>query len=88
MIFRNIVGCRIIDESHISEFWNTYSEPNGWLWEVNDGGWLALERNRETFDPPHISLREFFIVGNYCINVLSPDYPEITDLGTDPERPG
>ena len=85
VVFRDVIGYRVIDEREITEFWNDYSEPNGWLWEVLSGGWLSLERTRKNFNPLGLELREFFVVDNYCINVLCPETPTILDLGTDPE---
>src|SRR5262249_27626318 len=55
VIFRDPVGFRVLDERDLCEFWNAYSEPNGWLYEVHEGGWLELERKRELFNS-----RDFF----------------------------
>jgi len=84
LIFRDIVAFRVIDEREITEFWNTYSEPNGWLWEVTEDGYLALERQRDSFNILDLSLREHFVVCNYCVNVLSLDPPEFFSLGSTP----
>src|SRR5690606_6455845 len=53
VVFRQPVGFRVMDEMDITEYWNTYSEPHGWLWEVVSGGWLDLERRRPTFWRAH-----------------------------------
>ena len=86
VIFRRPVGFRILDVRDLTEFWNTYSEPNGWLWEVTDGGWLALESLRARF--PHDfygeRLREFFVVDGKCVSVLCMAPPEIVDIGSSP----
>jgi hypothetical protein len=82
--FHDVVGFRVLDERELAEFWNTYSEPNGWLWEVTDGGWLTLERKRVSFNSMGLHLREFLIVDNYCVNILCKNPPELKDLGTDP----
>ncbi|BDU08023.1 hypothetical protein FMUBM48_42860 [Nocardia cyriacigeorgica] len=85
VVFRQPVGFRVMDEMDITEYWNTYSEPHGWLWEVVSGGWLDLERRRPTFWRAHEDgIREFFLVDDQCVNVLCWDTPEIIDLGTDP----
>ena len=86
IVFREVIGYRVIDEREITEFWNDYSEPNGWLWEVLDGGWLSLERSRVRFNPLQLALREFFVVDNYCVNVLCAEPPELHDLGSNPEQ--
>ncbi|MEV0708218.1 hypothetical protein [Nocardia aurea] len=49
VVFRQPMGFRVFDEADLTEYWNTYSEPHGWLWEVLRGGWLELERQRSTF---------------------------------------
>ena len=84
LIFRDVVAFRVIDEREITEFWNTYSAPNGWLWEVAEGGYLTLERQRDSFNVLDLSLREHFVVCNYCVNVLSCDRPEFVSLGRTP----
>lgn len=91
VVFRNVAGFRLLDEGALLEFWNEYSEPNGWLWEVKKGGWLDLERTRPAAgywlglvsSPP---LREFFLVDDLCVNVLCAQPPEILDLGKDPPQ--
>lgn len=85
VVFRRPVGFRVMDEQDLTEYWNTYSEPNGWLWEVMGGGWLDLERRRPSFwRAQEGGIREFFLVDESCLNVLCWDPPEIIDLGTDP----
>ena len=84
LIFRDVVAFRVIDERELTEFWNAYSEPNGWLWEVTEGGYLALERQRDSFNILDLKLREHFVVCNYCVNVLSSDSPEFLSLGCTP----
>jgi hypothetical protein len=85
--FRNTVGFRVLDERDLTEFWNTYSEPNGWLYEVEAGGWLELERTRPRFDAPQFygRVREYFIVDDKCISVLSNEAPQIVDVREESE---
>lgn len=87
LVFRRPAGFRVLDERDLCEFWPVYSEPNGWLWEVLRGGWMDLERERPLFNSHefHSNLREFLIVGDRCISVLSSTYPELEDLGADPQ---
>lgn len=82
VIFHDVRGLRILDESDLTEFWNTYSEPNGWLWEVKSGGWYDLERTRSTFLSQHMiaGLREFFIADDTCISVLCTSPPELVNF--------
>ena len=88
VVFEWPVWFRMLDERDLCEFWNTYSEPNGWLWEVEQGGWLELESQREFFNSPSLfkGLREFFIADDQCISILAMQPPKIEDLGADPEH--
>lgn len=79
--FDEVDAFRFIDEGQVTEFWNSYSTSNGWLWLVQSGGWLELESLRDTFWLPEAPgpLREYLIVGNTCAFVLSrysPKFPE------------
>ncbi len=87
VIFRKVIGFRVLDERDLCEFWNTYSEPTGWLYEVEEGGWLELESKRELFNSPVFcpELKEYFLVDDKCVSVLSAEPPEILDLGIDPK---
>ena len=72
--FESPEGVRVLDEGQLCEFWNQHSSPNGWLWQVLDGGWLALERQRDQFyleDMTPGTLLEFFIVADQCVSVLT-----------------
>lgn len=86
LIFRDVLGFRVLDERDLTEFWNAYSEPNGWLWEVQSGGWQDLERKRATFNSHELipGLREFLVVDDQCVSVLCRRPPELIDLGADP----
>lgn len=89
VVFRSPAGFRVLDERDLCEFWITYSEPNGWLYEVEEGGWLELESHRSNFSSPSMlnDLKEWLVVDDMCISVLSVQPPDIVDLGTDPEQP-
>lgn len=84
--FRDVVGFRVLDERELCEFWNEHSTPNGWLWEVHEGGWLALERTRPSFDSLRLPLREWLLVDDRCIGVLAMTPPEVRELGADRAR--
>ena len=88
VIFKDPVGFRVLDERDLLEFWPTYSEPNGWLYEVESGGWIELEMMRDglvskSFMP---KIKEYFLVDDKCISVICIEPPEIHDLGRDPTR--
>lgn len=86
VVFRGVVGFRVLDDRDLCEFWNRFSEPNGWLWEVRSGGWGDLERTRPSFNSHELvqGLREFLIADNTCVSVLCTATPEIVDFGTAP----
>ena len=86
--FAQPVGFRVLDERDLCEFWEHYHEGHGWLYEVEEGGWLELETARSLFNSPSVfpGLREFLIVDDQCISVLTVHPPEIEVLGSDPER--
>jgi hypothetical protein len=88
VIFKNVVGFRVLDERDLCEFWNTYSEPVGWLYEVEEGGWLELESTRKLFNSPAFfrGLKEYFIVDDKCVSVLSVEPPEVQEI--EPEQNG
>jgi hypothetical protein len=87
--FANVVGFRVLDERDLCEFWNEYSEPNGWLYEVERGEWIDLEKHRKLFISADVfpGLREYLLVDDKCLSVLCLESPEIVDLGADPARP-
>lgn len=85
--FKRVVGFRVLEEHNLCEFWPTYSESFGWLYQVEAGGWFELESTRDCFNEvaPR-KLHEYFIVDEECISVLSLEPPEIQDLGSDPQQ--
>jgi len=87
VIFHEPIGFRVIDERDLTEFWPNYNEKNGWLYEVLEGGWLELESKSESFISQSMfenELKEYLIVDDKCVSVLSFNPPEIDDFGTDP----
>ena len=74
-------GYRVLDERDLAEFWPTCSTPNGWLFEVQSGGWLEQEFERPGSMIAHLNrgLREFFVAGmNSCVSVLTVNAPEVS----------
>jgi hypothetical protein len=87
--FEEPVGFRVLDERELCEFWNKHSQPKGWFYEVEEGGWMELESHRTTFPTPFCGdMREYMIVDYMCINVLCNSPPTIFDLGSDPSTVG
>jgi hypothetical protein len=88
LVFQNPRGFRVLDELDLHEFWKDYHCKNGWLYEVEQGGWLELESTRSTFCSGQINheLLEYLIVDDKCISVFAIKPPEIFHLGTNPEQ--
>jgi hypothetical protein len=87
LVFRDVIGFRVLDERDLLEFWPEFSEAAGWLWRVEAGGWLDLERTRATFDTPRFykDALEHLIVDDKCVSILSQHPPEFFDVGGSPE---
>ncbi len=86
VVFRGVAGFRVLDERDLTEFWDDYHQGNGWLYEVHEGGWLELEVGRGRFFREfYEGLREYLVVCDQCVSVLSTEPPEIIDVGADPE---
>jgi hypothetical protein len=79
VIFHNPAGFRVLDERDLCEFWENYHEKNGWLYEVEEGGWMELEMVRPLFNSPDFfkGLREYLLVDDKCVSVLTVQPPEI-----------
>ena len=77
VVFRDVRGFRVLDEAELTEFWSSYAEPSGWLYEVHEGGWLCLEQLRATFNALRFPLREFLLVDDMCLSVWCEQMPEI-----------
>lgn len=88
VIFDSPVAVRVIDEMHMTEFWNKYSLPNGWLWRVHSGGYLDLECSRKTFIQDFYSndtqLEEYLIVADQCVSVIAVSPPTLVPYSTQP----
>ena len=73
--FANPVGFRVLDEGDLLEFWKDYHAGNGWLYEVESGGWHELESTREGYLSKETrNVQEYLVVGeNDCVSVLVND---------------
>lgn len=71
--FSQTYGFRVLDELDLAELLPLGSLKNGWLYEVRDGGWKALEAIRPSFSSGRLSwVHEYLIVGrNECVSVLT-----------------
>ncbi|TQM02375.1 hypothetical protein FB548_3761 [Pseudoxanthomonas sp. 3HH-4] len=80
-IFRSACGYRVLSELDLTEFWSKLSLKDGWLFEVQSGGWLDLELSRPHFTSGRLyELREYLVVGvSDCVSILAQLPPEITD---------
>ena len=83
IIFKNIVGFRVLDEGNLLEFWNPDTRASGWLWEVEKGGWLDLEKLRHGFVEGYHEneyRKEFLVLGqNNCLSIITNSAPIIID---------
>ncbi|HQR07275.1 MAG TPA: hypothetical protein PLN21_10660 [Gemmatales bacterium] len=90
VLFHAPAGFRVLDERDLCEFWDKLHYKNGWLFEVEEGGWLELERQRQLFNSHevHQGMKEYLVVCDQCVSVFSVRPPEIIDIGAEPKWPG
>jgi hypothetical protein len=82
IIFKDIVGFRVLDEGNLLEFWDNEVRTSGWIWKVESGGWFELEKLRSGFLAQYHgnSHNEFLISGiNDCISIIAESDPVIFD---------
>jgi hypothetical protein len=82
VIFKNVVGFRVLDEGNLLEFWNPAVRVPGWIWKIESGGWFELEKLRSGFLAQHHgdSHNEYLVLGiNDCISVIAESDPIIID---------
>ena len=77
LVFRDLSGIRVLREGDLIEYWSS-SKPQGWLWEIESGGWKTLESQRPGFISGHNpEIREYLVCGLVdCLSVLSSSEPE------------
>lgn len=83
--FPNTIGFRLLDEGDLLEFWSDPEyQPGGWIFEVQNGGWLALEETRTGFlSADRKGLTEFFVAtANGCLSVLAFGPPTLVSSAT------
>ena len=81
--FKECAAFRVMDERDLAEYWPACSSHNGWIFEVQGGGWLSQELERPASLVAHMNagLREYLIAGtDDCVSVLAVGSPKITSL--------
>ena len=82
VVFKNVIGFRVLDEGNLLEFWDPEIRVSGWIWEIEEGGWITLEKLRKEFveDLHENKLRkEYLVLGiNDCVSVITFSSPEIS----------
>src|SRR5437762_649131 len=78
--FKGVRGIRVLDEGDLLEFWPSCSRANGWLFQINAGGWLDLESSRPGFiREKYSAVREYLVTGdNDCVSVLADQAPTVS----------
>lgn len=84
--FNNIIGFRLLDEGNLVEFWQDDC-PQGWLWQVLQGGWYDLEYQRQGFITAMIygndknKPLEFLVLSqNSCVSVITFNQPTLYQI--------
>ncbi|AWI26830.1 hypothetical protein [Flavobacterium pallidum] len=80
VIFKNVIGFRVLDEGDLLEFWNDDVRVPGWIWKIESGGWFELEKLRTGFLTQHHkeSHDEFLVSGmNDCVSIIAESEPVI-----------
>lgn len=77
-------GFRVLDEGDLGEFWSECDLTKGWCFEVIEGGWSSLEKNRDHYVTGKLyEPREYLIIGlNECVSILAHEPPIITELAS------
>ena len=81
--FEDVQGFRVLDERDLMEYWPICSTPNGWLFEITTGGWLAQEdeRHGSCIKEMYSDIKEYLITGeDDCVSVLTRQEPVVRQL--------
>ena len=82
VVFKNVIGFRVLNEGNLLEFWNPEIRVSGWIWEIEEGGWFTLEKLRIDFvEGLHENKlrKEYLVLGiNDCVSVITCSSPEIS----------
>ncbi|WP_284653004.1 hypothetical protein [Flavobacterium terrisoli] len=80
VIFKNVIGFRVLDEGNLLEFWDKDVRVPRWIWRVESGGWFELEKLRAGFLAQHHgdNHNEYLVSGiNDCVSVIAESEPMI-----------
>ncbi|HDY5946513.1 TPA: hypothetical protein RQ911_000542 [Pseudomonas aeruginosa] len=79
---RRSEGLRQLDAADLLEFWPACATSEGWLYRVEQGGWLDQECRREGFVARETkAVDEYFVNGgDRCLSVLSWSPPKVSPL--------
>lgn len=79
VVFEEVQGFRVLDESDLSAWWEKITLNDGWLFEVRGGGWFEHESQRSDFLSGAAQFyREFLVIGvDFCISVVAKGYPHV-----------
>ena len=81
VVFKNVIGFRVLDEGNLLEYWNPEIRVSGWMWEVEEGGWFDMEKLRTEFVEglyENKLRKEYLLSGiNDCVSVITTSKPEI-----------
>ena len=82
IVFEEVKGFRVLDESDLSAWWERVSSIDGWLFEVTAGGWFAQESQRSDFLSGAAQFyREFLVVGvDFCVCVIAKGHPHVSTI--------
>lgn len=77
--FLEVAGFRVLDEGDLLEFWPSCSSPNGWIFQIIEGGWFDQEKERTGFIRRDVKeIKEYLITGtNDCVSVFAWSSPNI-----------
>jgi hypothetical protein len=81
VVFSSIEAYRVMDERDLQDYWPVCSFANGWIFEIQNGGWLSSEMARcgGLTAQSVLGLREYMVTGvDDCISILSSLPPEVT----------
>lgn len=78
--FVEVEGLRQLDAADLLEFWPACAASEGWLYRVEQGGWLDQECRREGFVARETkAVDEYFVNGgDRCLSVLSWSPPKVS----------
>lgn len=79
-VFTDVLGLRILDGCDLLEYWPICSAPNGWLFQILDGGWLSQEKqcSRQRRHLFGSDVKEYFVSSlSCCVSVLTKRVPSV-----------